>query len=137
MLTYLEQLQLKPVKCNQTSTFCLFFLFLFFSHDKSLHAKQHGCCYAIGFFNHMIITGCDWLVIHVKIMVITFIYCFVQPFAVIGCVLGITICRIDLYVNFYKIIVLGLFFLSLLICEMGLLCGDMGYNKKSSLTLKI
>ena len=70
---------------------------------------------AIGFFNRMIITGYDWLVIHLKVMAIVFIYYFVQPLGVIGCVLCttvrcVTICRFGLYANFYKSIVLGLFF---------------------------
>ena len=49
------------------------------------------------FFNHLIIPSCDWLIIHVKIMVIIFIYYFLQPFAVVGCVRRVTICRVGFY----------------------------------------
>ena len=61
-----------------------------------------GRCCAISFFNHMIITSCDWLVIHVKIMAIVFIYHFLQPFDVVGCVRRVTICRVSLYADFIK-----------------------------------
>ena len=71
--------------------FAFFCSFLLFSRDKSVHAhtKQHVRLDAVAllvFFNHTIIPSCDWLVIHVKIMVIIFIYYFLQPFAVVGCV---------------------------------------------------
>ena len=49
-----------------------------------MHTPKAACvrgrCHTIGVFNNMIITGCDWLVLYVKIMVIIFIYYFVQPF---------------------------------------------------------
>ena len=103
---------------------------LFLTRRASTHARKaacvHGCCCAIVFFNQVIITGCDWLVIHVKIMVIIFIYYSLQPFAVIGCVLRVTISRVGLYVDVYKITVLGLFFLGRLICEIGLYAGIYG-----------
>ena len=85
-----------------------FFLFFFLTIRASTHTKQHermDVVCAVGFFNHMIITGCDWLVIHVEVMVIIFIYYFVQPFAVIGFIRCVTICRVGLYLDFYKITV--------------------------------
>ena len=49
-----------------------------------MHTRKAACvlgrCCAIGFFNHMIIISCDWLVIHVKIMVIIFINYFFATF---------------------------------------------------------
>ena len=59
-------------------------------------------------------------------MVIIFIYYLAQPFAVIMCVHHVTICRVGLYVDFYKITILGLFFFSRLMCEIGLYAGIYG-----------
>ena len=59
-------------------------------------------------------------------MVIIFIYCLAQPFAVIVCVRHVTIRRVGLYVDFYKITILGLFFFSRLMCEIGLYAGIYG-----------
>ena len=54
---------------------------------------------------------------------IIFSYYFAQPFTVIGCVCRAMICRVGLYVDFYKITVLGLFSLSRLICKISLYAG--------------
>ena len=71
-----------------------------------MHTRKAACalgrCSAIGFFNHMIISSCDWLVINVKIMVINFSDYFLQPFDVVGCVQRVTICRVGLYADFIK-----------------------------------
>ena len=102
-------------KCNNTLAIRLFsVLFSFFLVIRaSTHTREAayalGRYCAIGFFNHMIIPSCDWLVIHVKIMVIIFIYYFLQPFAVVGCVRCVTICRVGLYADFIKSPFLGCF----------------------------
>ena len=46
--------------------------------------------------------ACDWLVIHVKVIVINFFYYFAQPFLVIRCARHLTICRVGLYTHFFR-----------------------------------
>ena len=92
--------------------------FVLFCHDKSVHTHTQSsmCAWTLlryWFFqshNHnKLITSCDWLVIHRKIMAIIFIYYFLQPFAVVGCVRHVTICRVGLYTDFIKLPFWGCF----------------------------